>query len=115
MSIIPQNLFNNYGVFYLENLDETKITNCTFLNNKNIDNGGVIYAISTSINMAILNISKCLFLNNNVLYNGGAIYGLETIIYITLTIFSNNTATNGGVIYFSKSKGFQIKKNMLIY
>ncbi|WP_169805442.1 right-handed parallel beta-helix repeat-containing protein, partial [Methanobrevibacter cuticularis] len=85
---------NNGGALVIRaNAQNTKITDCTFINNR-APNGGAIYnQLSTG---AI--ISGCTFTNNKATELGGAIHSID-ILNISESNFNNNTAKHGGAIH----------------
>lgn len=93
-----------YGTIYLENLFNSIVDNCLFLNNKFSEKGGAISAYSNSNEISFLSITNCLFKANQVLFEGGALFLYNVKAFISNTSFKLNKAFNGGAIkFFSKT------------
>lgn len=84
------------AIYAFNSSEETKIINCTFLNNHSYGEGGAIKLTGDTG----LTIDSCVFKNNTVLYGGGAIclYGCYyTKIHKTLFYGNQTQYASGGV------------------
>jgi hypothetical protein len=82
-----------YGaVAFMGGDNNLSFTNCTFLNNQTVGNGGVM-----SVEKGNLTITNCTFTDNIAAGQAGAInlIGAAKILTITDSVFSGNSAGNG--------------------
>jgi predicted outer membrane repeat protein len=84
---------NGYGaVLFMGGDNNLSFTNCTFLNNQTVGNGGAL-----SVEKGNLTITNCTFTGNIAAGQAGAInlIGAAKILTITDSVFSGNSAGNG--------------------
>ena len=84
---------NGFGaVAFMGGDNNLSFTNCTFLNNQTVGNGGAL-----SVEKGNLTITNCTFTGNIAAGQGGAInlIGAAKILTITNSVFSGNSADNG--------------------
>lgn len=79
-------------------VDTYNLTNCEFVNNSAVYNGGAICAGYDTV--ATGSMDNCTFLNNKAGYNGGAIANYFSNMTVNNSTFVNNNASNyGGAVY----------------
>ena len=94
---IQNSMDSSIQLYHNEKLFDLTIINCTFLNNGNGDDGGIIF----DANGGSLTVINSTFKKNTADY-GGAIYSIGNLTVIN-SIFTDNVGTyEGGAIHFSR-------------
>lgn len=112
---ISKSIFNNFerafghkvskcGSICIFHCRNVLIRNSTFINSKNIVNGGGIYLDGRNENGTNL-IENCYFYLNIVINFGGAIFVDNSKLKIKYSIFKLNQAIKGGSIYYGRAIG----------
>ena len=104
-NVKTEDIYRKFGAFYCLNCLQYLISNSTFENNQNIENGAALFFINELKNKSLETLSllgtiiQCNFAENSALENGGAIYFQNQLVLIENSFFFKNEGNIGGAIF----------------